>query len=82
MNAKGYGCETYTVRNEEELVEALAKVKEAKVSTLIDVKVLPKTMTEGYEAWWRVGNAEVAKKDSIVQATKDHQVKIDKARQY
>ncbi len=29
------------------------------ISTLIDVKVLPKTMSHGYLAWWHVGIAEV-----------------------
>lgn len=82
MNAKAYGCDTYTVRTEEELYKALEAVKKAKVSTLIDIKVLPKTMTEGYESWWRVGNAEVAVKTEIEVITKGHQEKIDQARQY
>jgi len=82
MNAKAYGVETYTAKTEEDLYEALKKVKESKVSTLIDVKVLPKTMTEGYESWWRVGNAEIAKKSEIVEKTKELKKNIAKARQY
>ncbi|MBR7082292.1 MAG: 3D-(3,5/4)-trihydroxycyclohexane-1,2-dione acylhydrolase (decyclizing) [Oscillospiraceae bacterium] len=57
--AKGYGCKTYTARTPEELRKALADAKKQKISTLIDIKVLPKTMTDGYRSWWNVGLAEV-----------------------
>ena len=67
---------------EEELLNALEEVKKAEVSTLVDIKVLPKTMTEGYEAWWRVGNAEVAKNEKIVKITEGHNIKIKEARPY
>ena len=30
-----------------------------KISTLIEVKVLPDTMSDGYHTWWRVGVPEV-----------------------
>lgn len=82
MQARGYGCETYTVRTVEELKEALAKVRESKVSTLIDVKILPKTMTNGYEAFWRAGNAERADKPEIEEATRKMMAEVAKARQY
>ncbi|GMQ57426.1 3D-(3,5/4)-trihydroxycyclohexane-1,2-dione acylhydrolase (decyclizing) [Vallitalea sediminicola] len=82
MNAASYGCKTYSVRTEEELIAAVKDAKKQEVSTLIDIKVLPKTMTDGYESWWRVGNAEVADKESIVNATKDLKVKINEARRY
>lgn len=81
-NAESYGCKTYTVKNEEELRAAIADAKKQTVSTLIDIKVLPKTMTDGYEAWWRVGTAQVAKKDSIVAAAKAQKEGTAKARQY
>ncbi len=55
---------TYTATNAQELVEALEDAKHQSISTLIDIKVLPKTMTHGYDAWWNVGVAEVAKKTS------------------
>lgn len=82
MNAKAYGCETYTVRNEKDLYHALEAIKDANVSTLIDIKVLPKTMTGGYEAWWRVGNAEVAQNPRIENSTKEHEARISEARKY
>jgi 3D-(3,5/4)-trihydroxycyclohexane-1,2-dione acylhydrolase (decyclizing) len=82
MNARAYGCETYSVRTESELIEALEAVKKSSVSTLIDIKVLPKTMTEGYASWWRVGNAEVSKKEEIINKSKEQKEELKKARAY
>ncbi|VBB08230.1 3 5/4-trihydroxycyclohexa-1 2-dione hydrolase [Lucifera butyrica] len=66
--AQGYGAKTYTVHTVEELKAALASAKKETVSTLIDIKVLPKTMTGGYEAWWRVGVPEVSERESVRRA--------------
>ncbi len=55
--AEGYGVKTYTATNLTELREALTDAKKQTVSTLIDIKVLPKTMTDGYVSWWNVGLA-------------------------
>ena len=55
--ARGYGCKTYTATTLEELKAALEDAKRQSVSTLIDIKALPKTMTDGYGAWWNVGLA-------------------------
>lgn len=82
MNAASYGCKTYTVKNIEELKEAIIDSKKQKVSTLIDVKVLPKTMVHGYGSWWRVGVAEVSDKEKIQETYKKLRENIDKARQY
>ena len=46
-----YGCKTYTVKTLDELKAAIEDSKKQTVSTLIDMKVLPKTMSAGYEAW-------------------------------
>lgn len=81
-NAESYGCKAYSVRNEDQLREAIEDSKKQTVSTVIDIKVLPKTMTDGYESWWRVGNAEVAEKESIVKTTEKLKIEIKKARQY
>lgn len=54
--AEGYGVKTFTARTEDELTDALRKAKEETRSVLIDIKVLPKTMTNGYErGFWQVG---------------------------
>ncbi|MFD2216766.1 MULTISPECIES: 3D-(3,5/4)-trihydroxycyclohexane-1,2-dione acylhydrolase (decyclizing) [Metabacillus] len=80
--AEGYGVKTYSVRTLEELKAALVDAKNQTVSTLIDIKVLPKTMSDGYDSWWNVGVAEVSEKESIQQAFEDKKINLDKARTY
>lgn len=65
MNAASYGCKSYTAHTEEELITAIEDAKKQKVSTLIDCKVMPKTMVHGYGDWWRVGVAQVSKSKKI-----------------
>lgn len=79
---EGYGCKTYTVKTEEELLAALADAEKHTVSTLLDIKVLPKTMTNGYDSYWRTGNAEVSSKESILKATAEMKEGLKKVRQY
>lgn len=81
-SAEGYGCKTYSVHTEEELIAAIEDAKKQTVSTLLDVKILPKTMTEGYESWWRVGIAETSKKESIVKAAEGQKAMRSNIRQY
>lgn len=80
--AEGYGAKTYSVRTLEELEAALIDSKKQTVSTLIDIKVLPKTMTNGYGSWWHVGVAEVSKKNEIKEAFEDKETNLKKARRY
>ncbi len=82
MNAASYGCKTYQVTTEEELRLALADAKKQQVSTLIDIKVLPKTMAKGYDSWWHVGVAEVSNKAEINAAYEDSVAHIEVARRY
>lgn len=81
-NAESYGCKTYTVRNEEELRKAIEDSKKQTVSTLIDIKVLPKTMTNGYESWWRAGVSELSNKEKGKAAYEEMKNNIEKARKY
>ncbi|MED4224377.1 3D-(3,5/4)-trihydroxycyclohexane-1,2-dione acylhydrolase (decyclizing) [Neobacillus cucumis] len=80
--AEGYGAKTYRVNTVEQLKEALEDAKQQEVSTLIDIKVLPKTMTDGYESWWNVGIAEVSHKESIQKAFEARKQKLETAKQY
>ena len=80
--AEGYGVKSYTVKTIEELKEALVDAKKQTRSTLIDIKTLPKTMTNGYEAWWNVGVAEVSNKESIKNAYIDKKDNLINARKY
>lgn len=82
MNAASYGCKTYTVKTAEELKAALEDAKKQTVSTLIDIKVLPKTMVHGYGDWWRVGQPQVSKSETVRKAYEALKVELAKARQY
>ncbi|PFJ08937.1 3D-(3,5/4)-trihydroxycyclohexane-1,2-dione acylhydrolase (decyclizing) [Bacillus thuringiensis] len=81
-SAAGYGVKTYHVTSIEQLQEALIDAKKQTVSTLIDIKVLPKTMTNGYESWWHVGVAEVSKSQSVQAAYESKVSNLQQARSY
>ncbi len=80
--AAGYGCKTYKVRSLDDLKFALEDAKKQTVSTLLDIKVLPKTMTDGYGAWWHVGIASTSAKESVRNAYKSKEENLSKARKY
>ncbi len=82
MSAAAYGCKTYRVKTLEELDAALADARRQTVSTLIDIKVLPKTMLHGYLSWWRVGGAEVSTSEKIAAVARVLKEKAAQARQY
>lgn len=82
MSAAAYGCKTYTVKTVEELKNAVIDSKKQSVSTLIDIKVLPKTMVNNYNSFWRVGVAEVSNKKMIQTKYKELREYIDNAREY
>lgn len=81
-SAAGYGVKTYHVTSLEQLQEAIIDAKKQTVSTLIDIKVLPKTMTNGYESWWHVGVAEVSKNQSVQAAYESKVSNLQQARSY
>ncbi|MHB8073244.1 3D-(3,5/4)-trihydroxycyclohexane-1,2-dione acylhydrolase (decyclizing) [Desulfosporosinus fructosivorans] len=81
-NARSYGAKTYTATTVDELKEALEKSRQDTVSTLIDIKVVPGSMTGGYESWWRVGVPEVAQSESVLEAHKLMDNEIQKARKF
>lgn len=68
---EGYGMKTYVVKTLDELKEAIADSKKQTNSTLIDIKTIPKTMTEGYETFWNIGLADTSAKESVQEAFKD-----------
>lgn len=65
---EGYGLKSYTCRTIDELVAALEDAKKQEIACLFDLKVLPKTMTDGYESWWNVGIATTSTKESVREA--------------
>ncbi|MCU4981317.1 3D-(3,5/4)-trihydroxycyclohexane-1,2-dione acylhydrolase (decyclizing) (plasmid) [Bacillus cereus] len=81
-SAAGYGVKTYRVTSIEQLREALKDAKKQTVSTLIDIKVLPKTMTNGYDSWWHVGVAEVSNSPSVQASYESKVSNLQQARSY
>lgn len=74
--AEGYGAKGYTIRTSDELRAALEDAKKQTKSVVFDIKVLPQTMTPGFESWWRVGVAEVSKSERVAKAYDDMQSHI------
>lgn len=68
---EGYGLKTYSCRTIEQLVDALEDAKKQDKACLFDLKVIPKTMTDGYEFWWNVGIATTSEKESVRKACEE-----------
>lgn len=81
--AEGYGCKAYTVHSLSELKDAIADAKKVEgVPVLFDIRVLPKSMTNGYGAWWRVGDTAVSENQRNLDAYQDHLAHEKDARKY
>lgn len=80
--AEGFGFKAYRANTLEELEFALNDSKKQDKAVLIDIKVLPKTMTDGYDAWWNVGMAEVSDKKSEQKAWEEVKIGRKKSRKY
>ena len=81
-NAAAYGCKTYTVKSMDALRAALDDARRQTVSTLIDIKVLPKTMVHKYGSWWHVGVPEVSTSSEIDEAARRMKAALARARRY
>lgn len=79
---EGYGLKSYTCKTIDELVAALEDAKKQDVACLFDLKVIPKTMTDGYESWWNVGQAQVSVQESVREAWEEVKAAREVARQY
>ncbi|MDE7042908.1 MAG: 3D-(3,5/4)-trihydroxycyclohexane-1,2-dione acylhydrolase (decyclizing) [Oscillospiraceae bacterium] len=81
--AEGYGCKAYTIHSLSELRDAIADAKKVEdVPVLFDIRVLPKSMTDGYGAWWRVGDTAVSENQRNLDAYQDHLAHEKDARKY
>lgn len=80
--AAGYGCKTWRVTTLDELRHALDAARRETVSTLIDIKVLPKTMVHSYGSWWNVGIAQTALSERIRKVAEMINEKRAEARDY
>ncbi len=80
--AEGYGLKSYTCKTIAELEAALDDAKKQTVACLFDLKVIPKTMTDGYESWWNVGMADTSESESVRAAWEEVKAGRDIARKY
>jgi 3D-(3,5/4)-trihydroxycyclohexane-1,2-dione acylhydrolase (decyclizing) len=79
-NGESYGARGFTVRTIDELRGAVRQALQETRSTVIDIKVTPKSMTGGYDAWWRVGTAEVSANPKVVVASRRQKAEVARAR--
>lgn len=82
MCAAGYGFVTYTVKTAEELRKALRDSLKQTKSVLIDIKVLPKTMTDGYGGWWNVGVSELPRNERAEKALAERRTHLKNAKKF
>lgn len=80
--AEAYGLKAYTCKTIAELEAALQDAKQQSIACLFDLKVIPKTMTDGYESWWNVGIATTSEKDSVRKACEGVMEGRREAREY
>lgn len=73
--ASSLGAKTYRANTLEQLKAAIAEAKSETRSTLIEVKVLAGTNTDGYDSWWRVDTAAVSKSEKV---TASYQAEMSK----
>jgi 3D-(3,5/4)-trihydroxycyclohexane-1,2-dione acylhydrolase (decyclizing) len=81
-NAESWGALGLRARTPEELREAVKEALASPGPAVIDVKVSPKSMTNGYESWWRVGTAQVSTNPGVAAAAKEMAAEAAKARQF
>ncbi|MDD5987069.1 MAG: 3D-(3,5/4)-trihydroxycyclohexane-1,2-dione acylhydrolase (decyclizing) [Eubacteriales bacterium] len=79
---EAYGLKTYACRTIEELRAALLDAKKQDRACLFDLKVIPKTMTNGYNSWWNVGLADTSEKESVRKAWEEVKQGREEARKY
>ena len=80
--AEALGVKAFYAEDADQLSFSLEKARSETVSTLIEVKVLPGTMTGGYHSWWRVGVPEVSNCKATQESHLEMARQISKARAY
>ncbi|MDD4316425.1 MAG: 3D-(3,5/4)-trihydroxycyclohexane-1,2-dione acylhydrolase (decyclizing) [Clostridia bacterium] len=82
MSARAYGFKGYTASTLEELEKALDDARRQTVCTLIDIKVLPKTMTHGYGGWWNTGCSTLPRTEKAAGTLAEKKQKLNTSRKY
>lgn len=81
-NAESWGAKGLRARTVDEFRRAVRKALKEEGPCVIDAKVTPKSMTSGYESWWRVGTAEVSDNPAVVEAARQIKAEVSKARKF
>ena len=81
-NAESWGAKGFRARTVDEFRRAVRKALKEDGPCVIDAKVSPKSMTKGYESWWRVGTAEVSSNPAVEAAAREIKAEAAKARKY
>ena len=80
---RAYGAQAYTIRTLDELKRAMEEAKSIHDRPVVfDMKVLPKSMTDGYGSWWRVGSVETGGTEANRAAWQNHMEHVCDARKY
>ncbi len=80
---RAYGAQAYTIRTLDELEKAMEEAKSIHDRPVVfDMKVLPKSMTDGYGSWWRVGSVEAGGTEANRAAWQNHMEHVCDARKY
>lgn len=80
---EAYGCKSYTIRTMDDLKKAMNGARRIKDRPVVfDIRVMPKSMTEGYGSWWRCGDAQVSENPGNLAAYEDHLEHVKDARKY
>ena len=81
-NAESWGALGLRAHNAGEFRDAVRAALAAEGPVVIDAKVERKSMTKGYDSWWRVGTAVVSEKAEVAAAAKEVSDNVLKARKY
>ena len=81
-NAESWGAVGLRAHNVVEFREAMKRALAEKGPVVIDAKVSPKSMTKGYDSWWRVGTAQVSDNPAVTAAAREVAENVAKARQF
>lgn len=80
--AEALGVKAYSVSTVEDLHSAIKQSKTDTGSTIIHMKVIPGTNTDGYESWWRVDVPEVSASEKVLESHKEMKENVKLAKKY
>ena len=80
--AAALGATVYAAKNAKELKAALTSARGGSNPVVIAMKVTAKSMSDGYDSWWRVGVADCSKSAKVNTAYRAMQLEREKTREY